>query len=186
MPSSSVGSTRPITAGRAGCAGGAATWASNSARRRWRRSSTLGPLIVGLAVMHSRITWPEVPVVPMLVVLGAGGDVLPIVLYPVVVHVVAGARHRDASGHGRRLRTARAARRDRRRPRLTRHRSRRDDPFACRMLVRTVVRQLHCVSFAGSRHTCTLSHPLRQSDPPCSAHSTAGPPSVPSKVRQPQ
>jgi hypothetical protein len=63
---------------------------------RWRRGDvgfelgaasiaaiiTLGPLIVGLGLMVA-ITWPEVAVGPMFVVLGAGALILPIVLYPV-------------------------------------------------------------------------------------------------------
>ena len=43
---------------------------------------TLGPLVLGLGVMMA-ITWPEVAVGPMFVVLGAGALILPIVLYPV-------------------------------------------------------------------------------------------------------
>ena len=42
----------------------------------------LGPLIVGLGVMAA-LTWPDIAVVPMLVVLGAAAVILPIVLYPV-------------------------------------------------------------------------------------------------------
>jgi len=43
---------------------------------------TLGPLMVGLVVMAA-LTWPEIAVTPMLIVLGAGAVILPIVLYPV-------------------------------------------------------------------------------------------------------
>ena len=63
---------------------------------RWRRGDAgfelgaaavaaiivLGPLLVALAVVVA-LTWPDVAVVPLLVVLGLGGVVLPIVLYPV-------------------------------------------------------------------------------------------------------
>ena len=63
---------------------------------RWRRGDvgfelgaasisaiiTLGPLLLVLAAMVI-VTWPEVEVVPMFVVLGIGAVVLPIVLYPV-------------------------------------------------------------------------------------------------------
>ena len=42
----------------------------------------LGPLIVGLGVMAA-LTYPEIAVTPMLIVLGAGAVILPIVLYPV-------------------------------------------------------------------------------------------------------
>ena len=43
---------------------------------------TLGPLMVGLVAMAA-LTWPEIAVTPMLIVLGAGAVILPIVLYPV-------------------------------------------------------------------------------------------------------
>ena len=43
---------------------------------------TLGPLVLGLGVMMA-ITWPEVAVGPMFVVLGTGALILPIVLYPI-------------------------------------------------------------------------------------------------------
>ena len=66
----------------------------------------LGPLIVGLGVMAA-LTYPEIAVVPMLVILGAGALILPVVLYPGVVHDVAGARHRHASRDDRRFRPAR-------------------------------------------------------------------------------
>ena len=63
---------------------------------RWRRGDVgfelgaaaiaaiivMGPLIVGLAVVLA-FTWPEVPAVPLFVVFGVGGIVLPILLYPV-------------------------------------------------------------------------------------------------------
>ena len=42
----------------------------------------LGPLILGLGVMAA-LTWPDIAVVPMLVVLGAAAVILPVVLYPV-------------------------------------------------------------------------------------------------------
>lgn len=42
----------------------------------------MGPLVVALAVVLA-ITWPEVPVVPLLAVFLPAGLVLPIVLYPV-------------------------------------------------------------------------------------------------------
>lgn len=42
----------------------------------------LGPLIVALTVVLA-ITWPEVAVVPLMVVFLGGGVVLPILLYPV-------------------------------------------------------------------------------------------------------
>jgi hypothetical protein len=41
-----------------------------------------GPLIAGLAVMVA-LTWPDIAVTPMLIVLGAGAVVLPVLLYPV-------------------------------------------------------------------------------------------------------
>ena len=43
---------------------------------------TLGPLLVGLVVMAA-LTWPDIAVTPMLIVLGAGAVILPILLYPV-------------------------------------------------------------------------------------------------------
>ena len=63
---------------------------------RWRRGDvgfelgaasiaaiiTLGPLIVGLGVMAA-FTYPDIAVTPMLLVLGAGAVILPILLYPV-------------------------------------------------------------------------------------------------------
>ncbi len=42
---------------------------------------TLGPLIVLLAVVLA-ITWPSIPVIPLLAVLLPGALVLPIVTYP--------------------------------------------------------------------------------------------------------
>ena len=42
----------------------------------------LGPLVVGMGVMAA-VTYPEIAVTPMLIVLGAGALILPIVLYPV-------------------------------------------------------------------------------------------------------
>ncbi len=63
---------------------------------RWRRGDagfelgaaaiaamiTLGPLIVAMTVMLA-ITWPDIAAVPMVIVLGVAGVVLPVVLYPV-------------------------------------------------------------------------------------------------------
>jgi hypothetical protein len=43
---------------------------------------TLGPLLLGLVVMAA-LTWPDIAVTPMLIVLGAGAVILPILLYPV-------------------------------------------------------------------------------------------------------
>lgn len=42
----------------------------------------MGPLLVALGVVVA-ITWPDIAVVPLLVVLGLGGVVLPVVLYPI-------------------------------------------------------------------------------------------------------
>ena len=42
----------------------------------------LGPLMVGLGVMAA-LTWPDIAVTPMLIVLGAGAVILPVLLYPV-------------------------------------------------------------------------------------------------------
>ncbi len=42
----------------------------------------LGPLMIALGVVIA-LTWPDVAAVPLFVVLGIGGVVLPIVLYPV-------------------------------------------------------------------------------------------------------
>ena len=41
----------------------------------------MGPLVVALGVMVA-ITWPELAVVPLVVVLGVGALVLPVALYP--------------------------------------------------------------------------------------------------------
>jgi uncharacterized protein (DUF983 family) len=63
---------------------------------RWRRGDVgfelgaasmaaiivLGPLMVGLGVMAA-LTWPDIAVTPMLIVLGAGAVILPVLLYPV-------------------------------------------------------------------------------------------------------
>jgi hypothetical protein len=63
---------------------------------RWRRGDVgfelgaasmaaiivLGPLVLGLGVMAA-LTYPEIAVTPMLIVLGAGAVILPVVLYPV-------------------------------------------------------------------------------------------------------
>lgn len=62
---------------------------------RWRRDDVgfelgaaaiaaiicMGPLVVALGVMVA-ITWPELAVVPLVVVLGVGALVLPVALYP--------------------------------------------------------------------------------------------------------
>jgi hypothetical protein len=63
---------------------------------RWRRGDVgfelgaasmaaiivLGPLVLGLGVMAA-LTYPEIAVTPMLIALGAGAVILPVVLYPV-------------------------------------------------------------------------------------------------------
>ena len=41
----------------------------------------MGPLVLALGVMVA-VTWPEFSVVPLVVVLGLGAVVLPVVLYP--------------------------------------------------------------------------------------------------------
>ncbi len=41
----------------------------------------MGPLVLALGAIVA-VTWPDVHVVPLLVVLGAGGVILPVVLYP--------------------------------------------------------------------------------------------------------
>lgn len=42
---------------------------------------TMGPLLLALAVVGAA-TWPELPVGPMLIVLGVAACVLPVVAYP--------------------------------------------------------------------------------------------------------
>jgi uncharacterized protein (DUF983 family) len=42
----------------------------------------IGPLLVGIGVITA-ITWPELPVLPLTIVLGVGACALPVIVYPI-------------------------------------------------------------------------------------------------------
>ena len=69
----------------------------------------LGTLILTLVVAIV-ITWPDLPVVPLLAILGVGALALPVLMYPISYTSVAGDRSGDAPSGGGRRRCATARR----------------------------------------------------------------------------